>query len=280
LSGAKNQLSDQKENNEDDPSNGLANAPVVEAAVWSRGGEGPHAFVEPVHHIELSDESGTAGGAAANPAAMAPVLTADDKVVQSVFAVAPQAPVPEASKVADAAAQAQTLPESQLSEEKKEEKEPEGPKPINQNDVAIGYAILLGVVGLGYIGNNMFGGTCFVSDRLNAICALIFFCIPALCSACLLSGDKDLRLKGVFAAVPSLMIILWGAWYYHIFDQIKNDIGPYGDRVSSSHENGWDICRYDCNWDYGNQTASTMTRERPAGPELRFVRRMAFGELP
>jgi len=242
----------------------------AQASVWSRDGEGPHQLVPPGPEPVVEPV----------PAAPTPQVEQASESVDLVDS--------EDSEVADESDQSDDSNESDESDETEpaevadaeKSEEPKSAGPPTQNDVAIGYIIVLGLYFLGYLVNMFACNYSLVSDKMNALAEMLFYFIPALCAAAMLLGGKTFKIVGGLLFLPLAGAAFYGSQYFHCFERFNSNTGPYGPAVDIKDENGWHICHYESSWTTGNMPGTTWTREKDAGPGIRYARKMRLGEPP
>ncbi|MBS2007389.1 MAG: hypothetical protein JST01_10135 [Cyanobacteria bacterium SZAS TMP-1] len=247
----------------------------AQASVWARDGEGPHAFVAP-EAIEAEPEP-------------APVSAAAEPAVEQAETLQTEAETGSVSEAPAVDVESDEDDTEEASDEADDENEPEADAPEKpargdgsptQNDVAIGYLIVLGVYFFGYIINQFAGGYCMMGDKMNALGDLCFFWTPALGAAVMLLGSKAFKITGAILFLPLAAAAVYAGQYFHTYEGFLNNTGPYGPIISEKDENGWHICQYESSWTTGNQPGTTWTREKDVAPGIRYRRKMRLGEPP
>lgn len=264
----------------------------AQASVWSRSGEGPHQLVPPssdTNNVETVNPDpqacvptpiptqSPAPPAAATAEVVTPTEPADAEDLEDTDET-------EGDEDADGAANSDDSGDSEHDEESESETEqlqkPKGDGSPTQNDVAIGYIIVLGLYFLGYLVNMFVCNYSLVSDKMNALAEMVFYFIPALCAAAMLMGGKTFKIVGALLFLPLAGAAFYGSQYFHCFERFDNNTGPYGPAVAIKDENGWHICHYESSWTTGNMPGTTWMREKDAGPGIRYARKMRLGEPP
>jgi len=172
--------------------------------------------------------------------------------------------------------------ESDEEEDDQEESpgEPAGDGSPSKDEIAVGYIIPLVLYFVVYIANAAAGHYCMTSDKINALGEIVFYWAPALCAFCLLFGSRWLSVAGAILILPLGAAAIFAGQYFHAYERFQTNTGPYGPFVSAYDAKGWHICSYKSGWATGNQPGTTFTREKSAGPGIKYVKKMGLGEPP